>query len=833
MSLAELPPGAAQPTAYAHPSGATRRLAISVEHLAYLTIFALALLTRLWDLDNRALHHDETLHAYFSWAVFRGHGYVHDPLLHGPFLYFFGALIFFLFGDGDATSRLGPALFGSVLVVMPYLLRRELGRGAALLAALMLLFSPVFLYMGRFIRHDPYTVLFELLAFIAGVRFAATGRPAWLYAGAAALGLMAATMETFYLYLAIFAPVVAIVFLWRVWRGGLVPAALIGLAIVALVFVLPGRPERPFPQSDTVVRANGPYVCPSRATPFPPPNPILVARPGPIFGWPPLETNDNSYALCVRHQADNDFGLYLIKLGQFFRHPAIISAAVLALAGVAGFAWQIGWRRAADGSTAWERARRAGALETFASLGRGRRWLIALVFFFTPYALLFSAFFTNPVGVVSGTTGSLLYWLAQHEVQRGGQPPHYYAVLLGIYEPLILLWALVGLGMAGWMLLRRLRAGRRTRAAEAAAEDEAADRQPAGGGAGTDWAFVLPLLLAYWSLATFLLYSWAGEKMPWLTIHPALPLALLAAWALARTLAWSGVGDVSGGVAVGAAGGYGRTDYAPLAMFLGVFTAIAGLCFLLIAVVTDELSMQTGWAPWVPLLGFVLIGLLTAGSALLRGTRWAIGALALAVSLLLALYGIRSAFQLSFLWGDVPREMMIYTQTSPDVQRVVNRLEEAATRRGGGLDLVIWYDNETVWDWYMRRFRNAQEQPPVLTAAPGEEVAAVLMLEENYAEPENQQKLAGFRIQRYPLRWWFPEDQTYRLPSNWMSAPVDEFSPLLMRVLRTPFDPRTATQFWQYMIYRVPPAPLGSTDFVLAVRPELADEIGLGTGGDQ
>jgi hypothetical protein len=33
------------------------------------------------------------------------------------------------------------------------------------------------------------------------------------------------------------------------------------------------------------------------------------------------------------------------------------------------------------------------------------------------------------------------------------------------------------------------------------------------------------------------------------------------------------------------------------------------------------------------------------------------------------------------------------------------------------------------------------------------------------------------------------------------------------------------------LIYRTPPGTLGSTDFYIAVRPELAAEIGLGTGG--
>ena len=49
-------------------------------------------------------------------------------------------------------------------------------------------------------------------------------------------------------------------------------------------------------------------------------------------------------------------------------------------------------------------------------------------------------------------------------------------------------------------------------------------------------------------------------------------------------------------------------------------------------------------------------------------------------------------------------------------------------------------------------------------------------------------------------------------------------------MLRMPFDGRTAGQYWNYMLFRNLPAPLGSSDFVLVVRPELAEEIGLGTG---
>src|SRR5262249_18479175 len=256
MSVAELPPRVIQPPAEPVRSvDQPTRFVFTLEHFAYLGLFALALLTHLWGLGDRALHHDETLHAAYSWRLYMGQGFEHDPLLHGPFLYHIVALMYFLFGDNDFTARLSVALFGSVLVVMPFLIRRELGRGAALLASAYLLLSPAFLYIGRFVRHDMYAVVFELLTMISIVRYASTRRARWLYVGAAALGLMSTTMETFYLYLAIFGSLLALVFFWRVWRPGLILAGALGLVVVALVFVLPGKPQMTAPGSDAVTRA--------------------------------------------------------------------------------------------------------------------------------------------------------------------------------------------------------------------------------------------------------------------------------------------------------------------------------------------------------------------------------------------------------------------------------------------------------------------------------------------------------------------------------------------------------------------------------------------------
>src|SRR4051812_27640031 len=100
MSVAELPPPVAQlQAAKSTPTARidrTARFAFTYEQAAYVGLFVLALLVHFWGLGDRALHHDETLHAAYSWRLYMGQGFIHDPLLHGPFLYHIVALMYFL-----------------------------------------------------------------------------------------------------------------------------------------------------------------------------------------------------------------------------------------------------------------------------------------------------------------------------------------------------------------------------------------------------------------------------------------------------------------------------------------------------------------------------------------------------------------------------------------------------------------------------------------------------------------------------------------------------------------------------------------------------------------
>ncbi len=118
---------------------ARARRVVTVEHVAYVVLAVLAVVMHLFALGGRSLHHDETIHAFYSWTLYQGQGYLHDPLTHGPFLYYWTAFQYMLFGDSEFTARLAAAWFGIALTLLPWLLRSELGKGTALLTAVYLL----------------------------------------------------------------------------------------------------------------------------------------------------------------------------------------------------------------------------------------------------------------------------------------------------------------------------------------------------------------------------------------------------------------------------------------------------------------------------------------------------------------------------------------------------------------------------------------------------------------------------------------------------------------------------------------------------------------------
>ncbi|MGB2911781.1 MAG: hypothetical protein WBB55_14455, partial [Anaerolineales bacterium] len=100
---------------------------ISVEILLFVLILILAVVSRFYNLEARVMSHDENSHVYYSWRLFRGQGFAHDPLMHGPLQFHMLALSYFVFGDGDFTARIPAALFSIATVAFMWNYRRYLG----------------------------------------------------------------------------------------------------------------------------------------------------------------------------------------------------------------------------------------------------------------------------------------------------------------------------------------------------------------------------------------------------------------------------------------------------------------------------------------------------------------------------------------------------------------------------------------------------------------------------------------------------------------------------------------------------------------------------------
>src|SRR5690242_9087782 len=186
----------------------------------YFGVLMLAVIgTRFWDLGSRALHHDESIHAYYSYQFLQGNPWQYNPAYHGPFLYNIVALGFFLFGATDATTRIMPALFGTILIGMCWFMRPYIGRFGALAAATIVAFSPSIMYYSRALRHDMFALVGTFMLFLALLGFLRTHQAKFLYLGAVGLGIGVTSHELIYINTMIFVLFMVIGWAWLRFLG--------------------------------------------------------------------------------------------------------------------------------------------------------------------------------------------------------------------------------------------------------------------------------------------------------------------------------------------------------------------------------------------------------------------------------------------------------------------------------------------------------------------------------------------------------------------------------------------------------------------------------------
>src|SRR5215208_1415861 len=192
--------------------------AITVEVVLFAGIILLAIVTRFYDLGSRVMSHDESLHTYFSWLLYRGQGYQHTPMMHGPLQFHMLALLYFIFGASDLTARIAAVLFSIATVCMIWSWRDYLGKWGALIAGIMLVVSPYMLYYGRYVRNESFTGVAGLTMLYGILRYLEKGDKRYLYFVTGGMLLHFLTKETAFIYAAQALLYLGIYFIARITR---------------------------------------------------------------------------------------------------------------------------------------------------------------------------------------------------------------------------------------------------------------------------------------------------------------------------------------------------------------------------------------------------------------------------------------------------------------------------------------------------------------------------------------------------------------------------------------------------------------------------------------
>ena len=167
---------------------------INSDLLWYVSCFlitAVAVFLRFASLTLKPLHHDEGVNGWFLTNLFRDGKYAYDPAnYHGPTLYYISLAFAKVFGLETYSIRVSVAVWGVLLVILTFFLRRRIGRIGSLSAALFLALSPGMVYISRYFIHEMFFVFLSLAIVVAIVFFIEKRRAGILAIASAALILL-------------------------------------------------------------------------------------------------------------------------------------------------------------------------------------------------------------------------------------------------------------------------------------------------------------------------------------------------------------------------------------------------------------------------------------------------------------------------------------------------------------------------------------------------------------------------------------------------------------------------------------------------------------------
>jgi uncharacterized protein (TIGR03663 family) len=662
------------------PSWLTREQIFNWSWSPFVGVFLLGAILRFWGLGDKPLHHDESLHAYFSMKLLQNDlqdwfscltgqnsgCYHYDPLLHGPFQFHAIALVYQLsqwlglpdHGINTFTVRIAAATLGSLIVFLPFFLRDQLGTIGAWLACLLLAVSPSMVYFSRFAREDIYMACFTLLLVVAVARYLRVRKLRWLVIAFAAFALSYATKEATFLTVGVFGSFLGALIFWELGSRISFPSR----------YTEEEQKRRFIPKTGASLAVLL-YLLVAG----------LVAKWA--FAWikdlslyitNPRNTNvANAYVQNLKDQT-----LLLIPWLIILFGILILAILVREMQGKSGWPERLHIARFFDS----EKQPLLYTLSSIPWLHLFLSLLVGLLIFVTLFSSLFTSLRT---GIGDGIWQGLYYWLQQQQVARGGQPWYYYLMLIPLYEQIGLVFGLVGVVRA---LLQPTR---------------------------------FRLFLAYWFVGNVFIYSWAAEKMPWLMIHMTMPMLLLAALGLEPAVSYI------------------------VSLVQRKQTSIAVVPSVDGALIFSHLSVNRRHPRFLAATSVATIVL----------------------ALLLLLPTLQNMREVTFVHpADAPHEMMIYVQTTTDINTVMSKVEQVDQKlTGGKQQIVIGVTEDALWPyaWYLRDYPNVCWDFPNGCVATANQVPLIITGGDQLYSTINQYASATgpdlYNVHQYHLRTWWDE----------------------------------------------------------------------------
>lgn len=696
------------------------RSRFSREIAFYTFLFVIAFIMRLWQLGERSIHYDEGIHLGCSWNIFNPFSWCIDAWTHGHFQFIGTSINFAIFGQSDFTARLLPAIFGTAIVVLPYFLRRQLGRWGSIAVAIMLAFSPLFMFYSRYARNDIYIAFFTLLLIVCIWNYIESRKSRWLYIGTAALSFSFSAKEITYINVAIIGLFLIVVsgkelasaVRRKLDLKNLSPQAEFLILIGTLVLPLCGAFVNVLPGVDLAQDMSSPWsiaiVCilfaisiaiglrwdPRRwsiaaiifYTIF-----ILVytilftsMRGATVGLWGNVAYWIGQHSVS-RGGQPNFYYMMLIPIYEFL--PIILASIAVAYTMVTK---NLATLLLIGGTII------SIILFAFASsLGNGGREALRIIIYVVASFFVLRALVPLLFKIFSSEPKNQLLQIVKKNIQSISKEGLYPKLLLFVAGSLILLY---GLKLGDSSVPEKLTSTLLLLCAV---------------------VFIVLYVhfgklklftrfLIYWAAMSLVLYSFFGEKMPWLSLHIVLPAIVL------------------GGAFIG---------------------------YIAKGLNMDRIKR---WLPaknsrnfirWIYLVGAVI---------------------GIAMLLFLTVYTAFVTCKENYQIKDEPPQMLFYAGISADVPRIKAQIDALASETGMGYDMPITVESsiyDSGWRWYLRDYKNVST--PDLTTISSEPEGAVLIISAGHDTSDRTYLSKYSEGEKIQMLIWFPEEYKGGFSFGW------------------------------------------------------------------